>query len=201
MAEGRHRGSKPHRPGSTHRAPGAFVCSDFRTGRERPGKGRKDRKWEGKNIRKIPGLGRTESIGTDRDQPEMTRIPRTRKAGKDGSLSGGTGVQEGRNGSPGTARAVQKGSINRNQRSVLAAEFCHNLSILSQYPQITFSHLFAVTAINLAVKIIATHLSISQKPSKSAAFRGSVLKSSRKPIMASLLQWRNLQRNQVKTAL
>ena len=52
------------------------------TGRERPGKGRKDRKWEGKNIRKIPGLGRTESIGTDRDQPEMTRI--IRKAGKDG---------------------------------------------------------------------------------------------------------------------
>ena len=84
MAEGRHRGSKPHRPGSTHRAPGAFVCSDFRTGRERPGKGRKDRKWEGKNIRKITGLGRTESIGTDWDQPEMTRIPRTRKAGKDG---------------------------------------------------------------------------------------------------------------------
>ncbi len=122
MAEGRHRGSKPHRPGSTHRAPGAFVCSDFRTGRERPGKGRKDRKWEGKNIRKITGLGRTESIGTDRDQPEMTRIPRTRKAGKDGPLSGGTGVQEGRNGSPGTARAVRKGSMNRNQRSVLAAE-------------------------------------------------------------------------------
>ena len=171
MAEGRHRGSKPHRPGSTHRAPGAFVCSDFRTGRERPGKGRKGRKWEGKNIRKITGLGRTESIGTDRDQPEMTRIPRTRKAGKDGPLSGGTGVQEGRNGSPGTARAVQKGSMNRYQRSVLAAEFCHKLSILSQYPQITFSHLFAVTAINLAAKIIATHLSISQKPGKSAAFR------------------------------
>lgn len=79
--------------------------------------------------------------------------------------------------------------------------FCHKCRILSQYPQITFSHLFAVTAINLAAKIIATHLSISQKPSKSAAFRGSVLKSSMKPIMASLLQWRNLQRNQVKTAL
>ena len=146
MAEGRHRGSKPHRPGSTHRAPGAFVCSDFLTGRERPGKGRKDRKWEGKNIRKI----------IDQEGWKGWTFVRRNRG------------QEGRNGSLGTARAVQKGSMNRNQRSVLAAEFCHKLSILSQYPQITFSHLFAVTAINLAAKIIATHLSISQKPSKSA---------------------------------
>lgn len=75
--------------------------------------------------------------------------------------------------------------------------FCHKCRILSQYTQITFSHLFAVTAINLAANIISTHLSISQKPGKSAAFRD---RSSMKPIMASLLQWRNSQRNQVKTA-
>ena len=199
MAEGRHRGSKPHRPGSTHRAPGAFVCSDFRTGRERPGKGRKDWKWEGKNIQKIPGLGRTESIGTDRDQREMTRT--TRKAGKDGPLSGGTGVQEGRNGSPGTARAVQKGSMNRNQRSVLAAEL---LPQMSDSVPISPNHVFAPFCRHGNQPFIKDYFHTSLNISKTKQIRrfpGSVLKSSRKPIMASLLQWRNSQRNQVKTAL
>ena len=201
MAEGRHRGSKPHRPGSTHRAPGAFVCSDFRTGRERPGKGRKGRKWEGKNIRKISGLGRTESIGTDRDQPEMPRTTRTRKAGKDGSLSGGTGGQEGRNEGPGTARAVQKGSMNRNQRSVLAAEL---LPQMSDSVPISPNHVFAPFCRHgnqpCSKDYCHTSLNIS-KTKQIRRFPGSVLKSSRKPIMASLLQWRNSQRNQQKTAL
>ena len=86
-------------------------------------------------------------------------------------MSGGTGGQEGRNGSPGTARAVQKGSMNRNQRSVLAAE--HFPQFLDSVP-ISSNHVFAPFCRHGNQPFIKDycHTSvISQKPSKSAAFR------------------------------